>query len=271
MHHFIKAVTHRRLLMQQFKSISLALFAVSLLVSTNQSYGQNMNGGMVVSTYDCRLAEGRTMEEAISWARQEKRGEWAPNNIFYRQPLVPPYQYEYDFTIVRYYSSWSDYVSKSEMVYKMSLDSAAPRERSNIERSKFMNCDPKSRKILRVRGVPGGDTPSDETLMTARFCRLDEGKTMADAWNRVNHIAENWRSQGDNTAMQLVHRAMGPGNSNTTTQGRQYVINEIGETPESTASRWDKGWEGFDARTGSEPVSQCNYPTLWRTHRVFQR
>ena len=107
--------------------------------------------------------------------------------------------------------------------------------------------------------------------MTARFCRLDEGKTMADAWNRVNHIAENWRSQGDNTAMQLVHRAMGPGNSNTTTQGRQYVINEIGETPESTASRWDKGWEGFDARTGSEPVSQCNYRTLWRTHRVFQR
>ena len=41
--------------MQKFKSISLALFAVSLLVSTNQSYGQNMNGGMVVSTFDCHL------------------------------------------------------------------------------------------------------------------------------------------------------------------------------------------------------------------------
>lgn len=66
MHHFIEAVTHMRLLMQQFKSISLALFAVSLLVSTNQSYGRNINSGMVVSTYDCHLVEGRTMEEAIS-------------------------------------------------------------------------------------------------------------------------------------------------------------------------------------------------------------
>jgi len=106
--------------------------------------------------------------------------------------------------------------------------------------------------------------------MTTRFCRLNEGRTLQDAWQRINHIASNWQSQGDDTLMQLTHRAIGPGN-NDTVQGRQYVMTEVGETASSIAARWDMGREGFDARQGSEPVSECNYRALWRTYRIYQR
>jgi hypothetical protein len=240
------------------------------LIITTAVQAQDMPPGAIVSYIDCNFRAGVDMEETVRWGRNASRNDWAANQIFYRQPLVKPNGYEHDFRIARYYSSWSEYIERSEEIYTASLDSAPARQRPSVTRTDIMDCDPATRRIIRVRNVPGGAPPSDETLMTTRFCRLNEGRTLQDAWQRINHIASNWQSQGDDTLMQLTHRAIGPGN-NDTVQGRQYVMTEVGETASSIAARWDMGREGFDARQGSEPVSECNYRALWRTYRIYQR
>jgi hypothetical protein len=138
-------------------------------------------------------------------------------------------------------------------------------------REDVMDCDESSRRIIRSRIVPGAGPLSEETLMTERFCRLYEGKTLQDAWARLSHIGERFQEQGDTNMIQMVHRAMGPGNGSTTTQGRQYVMVEVGQTPESIAARWDLQHQGFDPREGSEQVADCNYRSLWRTHQIYIR
>lgn len=254
------------------KSLTLKFLISSLfaLVISSGAQAQEMPLGAIVSYYDCNFRAGVDMEDAVQWGRTTPRSDLAANQIFYRQPLIKPNGYEHDFRIARYYSSWSEYVERTEGIYSASLDSAPARERPSVTRSDIMDCDPSTRRIIRVRNVPGGTPPSDATLMTTRFCRLHEGRNLQDAWERISHIASNWQNQGDNTLMQLTNRAMGPGN-NGAVQGRQYVMTEIGETASSIAERWDMGREGFNARQGSEPVSDCNYRALWRTHRIYQR
>ena len=132
-----------------------------------------------------------------------------------------------------------------------------------------MDCDPKTRRIVHQLNTGGAVGPADETLMTTRFCRLYEGKTMNDAWQRTVSISDNWRATGDRNMMQLRWRAMGPPPNNPE-QGRAYVLVEVGSSPESLAERFDKNRNGFSPLTGSERVSTCTYRTLWRTHLVHQ-
>jgi len=162
-----------------------------------------------------------------------------------------------------------DYVVKTEGVDKANRPSSGSRIRPSVSRGSIMDCDPKTRRIVHQLNTGGAVGPADETLMTTRFCRLYEGKTIDDAWQRAVSISDNWRATGDRNMMQLRWRAMGPPPNNPE-QGRAYVLVEVGSSPESLAERFDKNRNGFSALTGSERVSACTYRTLWRTHLVYQ-
>ena len=123
-------------------SKKLALFAsFSFSLFASYSFGQAMPPGQIVSQIDCNLKPGIDMERVAAWGRELPRGDAAANRIFYRQPVVKPYEYDYDFRIARYYSSWTEYVERSEAVRKNQLDSAPPRQRPSVMREDLMDCD----------------------------------------------------------------------------------------------------------------------------------
>ena len=99
------------------------------LIITTAVQAQDMPPGAIVSYIDCNFRAGVDMEETVRWGRNASRNDWAANQIFYRQPLVKPNGYEHDFRIARYYSSWSEYIERSEEIYTASLDSAPARQR----------------------------------------------------------------------------------------------------------------------------------------------
>jgi len=249
-----------------------SLHAVFLSILTLMSpilSAQSRPPAQISSITDCKLQPGVTMEDAVNWAKGLERGANAAGRIWYRHPLTPSPDYEYDFQIGRYYESWMDYVVKTEGVDKANRPSSGSRIRPSVSRGSIMDCDPKTRRIVNQVNTGGAIGPADETLMTTRFCRLDEGKTMNDAWQRAVSISDNWRATGDRNMMQLRWRAMKPPLNNPE-QGRVYILIEVGSTPESLAERLDKARIGFSPLTGSERVSTCTYRTLWRTHLVHQ-
>ena len=229
------------------------------------AFGQQMPAGNITWSANCSLSDGVTMTEAVEWARGRPRGESTPNAVFFRQALVGSSNFSenYDFRVVTYYPSYSDYVERMQMT------PTREEQRANDRRSNYFDCNPASRSMQRVRTVPntGGDTLGT-TLMATRFCRLEEGRNTSDAWQFAVGIAEGFRRGGDTSLMQMVTRSFGPVENRI---GSAVTLVEVPSTPESFAARFDMAREGLNPAEGVDyPFAMCNFPAMWRTYAIYQ-
>ena len=105
--------------------------------------------------------------------------------------------------------------------------------------------------------------------MTTRFCRLNDGATIADAWEFINGIAAAFEEAGDNSIMQMTTRSLGPvsgriGNNNAV------IISTVPATAMKWAERRDMPRNGLRPGAGLDQVMSCNFPAMWITHSIFR-
>lgn len=227
---------------------------------------QEMPAGIIAWTIHCSLTDGTTVAEAVEWARSRPRDETAPNRTVFRQPVIGPPNFEdnYDLRVLTYYANYNQYVSRTQM-----MQPSPAVQRANQQRAKYMTCDPDTRRIDRVRNVPGsgGYQAQGTTMVHGRLCTLEEGATVADAWRSIVAISNNYRQAGDNSLMQMSVRHYGPVQNRT---GTNVLIRAI-NSPAGMANRIDMGINGFQALQGVDTSWSCNYPVLWRTHVINVR
>ncbi len=241
--------------------------AVALLLSVS-AYGQEMPAGVPVQTTSCSLNEGTSMAEAVEWARSVPRDENSPNFIFFRQAIFNGnFRASNDFTIASYYPSYA------EMVRRVGANIARPdnRVRPGTRASDLFTCDGSTTTVALNRFVNPDENDGftgDATLMTTRFCRLNDGATAADAYAFAQGVASNFRAACDNSLMQMYTRALGPvGN---TVAGRGLVIATVPATPAAFGARMDLAREGLNALEGLTLPMACDYPALWVTNAVHR-
>ena len=256
----------RKTMMKWIATTGLA--GVALLFSFS-AHGQGMPPGVLVQTINCSLNEGTSMAEAVQWARSVPRDETAPNLIFFRQAVYTGnFRTENDFRIASYYPSYAEMVSR---VTASIARSSENRVRPGTRQSDLFTCDPSTSRLALNRTVNPGSNDGfsgDGTLMTTRFCRLNEGATPADAYAFAQGVASNYRAGGDNSLMQVYTRALGPvGN---TVAGRGVVIASVPATPAAFAARMDLAREGLNALEGLTLPMACDYPAMWFTHSVHR-
>ena len=92
--------------------------------------------------------------------------------------------------------------------------------------------------------------------------RLDEGKTVAGAYEFAKGITSNYRGASSNSMMQAVTRALGPVQNQG---GPAAVVNTVAATPESIAERLDLR---ANAARGLTSVMSCGFRAMGRTYTV---
>jgi hypothetical protein len=225
-----------------------------------------MPPGQLVETIDCSLNEGTSMAEAIDWARNAPRTGGQPNLQFYREAIYNnPYRENYDFRIASYYQSYSERVAS----YATNQALPANRVRPGVRRQDLFTCDNATLRVSLNRTVnqENDGFTGDITLMTSRFCMLNEGATVADAYTFAQEVAENYRDAGDNSLMQLYTRSLSPVANRT---GTAVVITAVPSTPENMGTRLDLPRGGFNALAGVDSPLTCNYPAMWITNAVYR-
>ena len=247
-------------------TISTGLAVMTLLCSIS-AYGQVLPAGALVRTIDCSLHEGTTMGEVVQWGRASEWDDTAPNAVFFRQAVLNgSYRDNSDFTIASYYPSYAEWVSR------VGAANARPdsRVRSSIRGRDLFSCDGSTARLTLNRTVnPGNDGfPGDGTLMTTRFCRLNDGSTAADAYTFAQGVARNYESGGDNSLMQMYTLELGP--VGDTVAGRGVVIATVPATPAAFAARRDLVREGLNPLEGLTLPMSCDYPAMWFTHSVHR-
>lgn len=243
----------------------LGAFGFSLLLSST-AQGQDLPGGNIVQSIDCSLNEGVTMTEVVRWGRSVPRDENSPGQIYFREAIYAGnYRGSNDFRIASYYPNYA------EMVKRIAAMRARPAviERTGIRAQDLYTCDGSTLVTSRVRAVnPDSDGFSGEqTLMTTRFCRLNEGSNVADAYAFAQGVAGNYRSLGDNTLMQVYTRSLGPvGN---TVAGRGVVIASVPATWTSFGARMDIAGQN-NVFEGLDSPMVCDYPAMWITNAIHR-
>ena len=157
------------------------------------------------------------------------------------------------------------------MTKRIGANQAMPanRIRSGVRAQDLYTCDGATQRTSIVRVVnPGNDGFSgDQTLMTMRFCRLNEGATLDDAYAFAQGVAANYQSHGDNSLSQIYTRSLGPvGN---TTAGRALVFASVPATWASFGAKMDIGTANNVLEGLTLPVS-CDYPAMWITNAVHR-
>lgn len=242
----------------------LGLYAFGFLASFS-AYGQDMPAGVLVQTISCSLNDGVSMGEVVRWARANPRDGSPPDAVFFRQAIYAGnFRENYDFRIASYYPSYGELNARQE------ANRSRPdvRARSGTRGSDLFTCNPATQSLAINRTIPGGDGFSgEETMMTTRFCRLNEGATVADAYRFAQGVANNYRSEGDTALMQVYTRALGPVQEQPP---RGVVITSVPATSAAWAARMDLGREGFNATAGLTLPMACDAPALWRTYSVYR-
>ena len=248
--------------MKRLAVLSLAVIAAFFSFST---MAQDMPAGIVVRTLNCSLNDNVSMAEVVEWGRNLPRDENSANQVYFREALNHSNDYlsSFDFQIAWYYGSWQNFIERRENNRGGALAFAQLTRPSDL-----MTCNPNDAVVI-SRQVPDNDGfTADDTLMMTRFCRLDEGKTVADAFNFVSGVAANFRSAGNNTMVQLNTRSLGPVENR---QGNAVVIAEVAATPSKMAERLDLLREGENVFAGLDsPFTICNFPAMWRTHAIVR-
>jgi hypothetical protein len=250
--------------MKRLTTIGITFFS---LLTCFSAQGQNLPPGAINQIISCSLNEGTTMAEAVAFARNNPRDDNAPNQVYFRQAIFAPgFKENYDFTIVSYYPSFS------EMNTRITARNARPdiRARSGRRGSDFFTCDSATQRVLLNRTInPDNDGFSgDQTLMSVRFCQLNEGETAADAFTFGQGVARNFRAAGDNSMMQLYTILLGP--VGEAVAGRGLAIATVAATSSSYAARIDLPNGGFSPTEGLTLPMACDYPAMWRTNTIYR-
>lgn len=238
---------------------SALIFSVFLF---SNAQAQDVPTGALVNGISCKLNHGVTIQEAVAWARAQDRSGPQPGAEFYRQAVVNGnFLDEYDFRIVTYYQSFSHIVEVA-----LANPPAGPNH--------LFTCDNSTQSTVANRQVNENSDAftGDATVMHTRFCILEEGETLEDAWDFVVAVNENFTDAGDNAIMQLSNRVVGPiPGANMDNVGRGVVITAVPSTPQGWAERMDMSRNGFQPLRGvSTPFESCNYPAVWVTHAVWR-
>ena len=241
--------------------ISLTIYAFFSFSAS----AQDMPPGVVVRTLNCALNPGVSMAEVVAWGRSLPRDENSANQVFFREALHHSNDFEtnYDFQIAWYHGSWTEYISNTE-----GSRGGSPAFLGLQRPQDLMTCAASDAVVL-SRGIPDNDGfTGDETLMMTRFCSLEEGKTIADAYEFAAGVAANFRRAGNNSLMQVNTRSIGPVANRT---GTAVVLAEVAATPESMAERLELTRNGLNPTAGLDgPFTICNFPAMWRTYAIVR-
>ena len=246
------------------KKITLLIAATMVtLFFTVAAHGQEVPPGALVQIIDCSLQDGVTMADAVAQARSYSWDETSPNLVFFRQSVYGgSYRENYDFRIASYFPSYS------EMISRFSAEKARQRQTRSAG---FFTCDPVTRRLIQAHPVnPENDGfAGDGTLMTTRFCRLNDGKTIADAHTFAQGVASNFANAGDTSLAQMYTLEQGP--IGDTVYGRGVVFATVPATPAAFGEREDLRRDGFDPLEGLRPLPvSCDAPAMWFTSAIHR-
>ena len=237
---------------------------VSMMISAFFSLNttaQEMPVGAVVRTLNCSLNNNISMAEVVEWGRNLPRDETSAGQVFFREALNHSNNFlsRFDFQIAQYYGSWQNYIERIEHNQDGAFAQLA-------RPSDLMTCNPNDAVVI-SRQLPDNDGfTADDTLMMTRYCPLQEGKTVNDAFDFVSAVAANYRAAGNNSMVQLITRSLGPVQNRT---GTGVLIAEVAETPAKMAERLDLLREGENVFQDIEsPFTTCNFPAMWRSHAI---
>jgi len=249
------------------KAILLIAPTMVTLFFTVAANGQALPSGSLNRLLNCSLNDGVTMAEAVEWARAQPRDDTSPNAIFFRQAVMTGSSRENsDFTIASYFPSYGEWVQR------VGAANARPdnRMRPGTRGSDFFTCDPSTLRLNLNRFVNAENNDGitgDMTLMTTRFCRLNDGKTVADAWEFAQGVASNFANAGDTSLYQVWTRELGP--VGDTVAGSGVVLATVPATPEAFGERMDLRRDGFDPLEGLRPLPvSCDFPGMLITHTI---
>ena len=235
---------------------------------TVTAHGQEIPAGALVRIIDCSLQDGVTMADAVEQARSYSWDETSPNAVFFRQSVYGgSYRENYDFRIASYFPSYS------EMISRYSAEKARQRRTKSAG---FYTCDPATRRLTQAHPVNPGNNDGftgDATLMATRFCRLNDGKTIADAYAFAQGVASNFANAGDNSLYQMytleqgaTGELIGEGGS-----GRGLVLATVPATPEAFGERMDLSRDGFQPVENLRPLPvSCDAPSMWFTSAIHR-
>ena len=252
------------------KAILLIAPTMVTLFFTVAAHGQEMPAGSLKRLLDCSLNDGVTMAEAVEWARAQPRDDTAPNAIFFRQAVMSGSSRENsDFTIASYYPSYGEWVQR------VGAANARPdnRMRTGTRGGDLITCNPSTLRLNLNRFVNPDNNdgfPGEMTLMTTRFCRVNDGKTIADAWEFAQGVASNFANAGDTSLYQVWTRELGPVGA-TVAGSPGLILATVPATPEAFGERMDLRREGFDVLEGLRPLPvSCDFPGMWITHAIHR-
>jgi len=251
------------------KVIVLVAPAIVTSFFTVTAQAQDIPTGPLVRISNCSLNEGVTMAEAVAFARSRTWDETSPGAVFFRQSIYGgSYRENYDFTIASYFPSYS------EMIGRVNAASNRPNTRMRTFRrmSDFFTCDPTTRRMTHSHPVNQGNNDGftgESTLMTTRFCRINDGQTMADAFAFAQGVARNYANAGDNSLYSMYTLELGP--IGDTVAGRGLVLATVPATAEAFGERMDLRRDGLDALEGLRPLPvSCDAPSMWRTYAIHR-
>ncbi len=244
-------------------------FSFAFLLS-GKAAAQDMPAGALVGLVNCSLNDGVTMAEAVAWARNQPRDGPQPVAEFYREAAaVGGFHDNYDFVIASYFNSYADIVAFNVALATSPPSSVPP----SVRASDLYSCDQSTSRLVTSRQVDPNADPfnGDITIMVTRFCLLAEGNTLADAFDFVSGVSENFGDAGSNSLMQIWNRTYGPISGDLSNVGRGVVIATVPANFADWAARGDMGRDGFQALQGLDnPLEVCNFPAIWLTNAVYR-
>lgn len=242
--------------------------AVYLLIGVSPGFAQDMPPAAVVQIVPCVLNQGYAVQDAVRVARSLRRDENSPNAAFIREPLFldPAFSERYDLVAALYYPSFSELISRREA----NQASTTPRPEPRTRLRDVMACNFAASTIRLSRAIPETDGfTSGDTLMTVRYCELEEGRNISDALEFVRRIAAAYRAENSNLLMQVTTPRLG--NRIGRLPGRRLRVNTVASTSTAMAERLDLSRNGFNAAEGLTSPMRCSVPALWRTYATFRR
>ena len=246
------------------RMVIVSLAVATAVLASSIAYSQPTDA--VARVRSCSLKEGYTIQDAVRMSRGLPRDESSATGVFIREPVVVSSAFtdNADLLLVQFYPSYAEFLTRMEG-RRTGWDRSLP----GLRPSDVMTCDPSGGTVRQVtmfrddafEGVP------DETLMTIRFCDLEEGRTVDDARDVLAGIADNFAARDQHALLQLWTTQLGLDPS-FRQQNRRVQVVAVASSVEAMGDRLDLSRTDFNALAGLPTVMSCTPRDLWRTYRT---
>ena len=246
------------------KVTAVLLLSFSFLVSWNAS-GQSMPEPGLLATMGCKLNDGITLPEVVSWGRARGDAEGV-QQIHLRAPVsrFAGFEEVYDFQFAFYFQDYIGYANFLNLITQ--------------------NNDGSLQELVTCGGFLLNDSvqvntesepyTGQQTWMDTQYCMLKGDATIQDAHKWLSNIAKEARNYGSNIGMAMNVRTHGNLNQSNEAN-RYYSVQRVGATPLDMAERLDLNRIGELQRSvgdsGMEnPNAWCNNRNLWNTFALYR-